>query len=73
LCPTDGGFPEYSLLARWMERGRDSEIDFDFLVRKKMVLILLRVLIPEWINEIIIERIIVLVRGKGVTYECSSV
>jgi hypothetical protein len=43
------------------------------LVGKKLVLILLRVLIPEWINEIIIERIIVLVRGKGVTYECCSV
>jgi hypothetical protein len=49
-----------------MERGRESEIDFDFLLLKKMVLILLRVLIPEWILEIIIEGIMVLVRSKGV-------
>jgi hypothetical protein len=56
-----------------MERGRQSEIVFDFLLLKKKVLLLLRVLILEWILEIIIERIIVLVSGKGVTYECSSV
>jgi hypothetical protein len=56
LCPTDGCFSEDILLARRMERGRDSEIDFDFILGKKLVLILLRVLIPEWVNEIIIER-----------------
>jgi hypothetical protein len=32
-----------------------NEIVFDFLLLKKKVLLLLRVLIPEWILEIIIE------------------
>jgi hypothetical protein len=63
LFSTDGCFPEDSLLERRLERGRESEIDFDPLLEKNMVL--LRVLIPEWIYETIIERIIVLIRRKG--------
>jgi hypothetical protein len=43
-----------------------NEIVFDFLLLKKKVLLLLRVLILEWILEIIIEGIMVLERVKGV-------
>jgi hypothetical protein len=58
-------FPVEGLLERRIE-SLGNEIVFDFLLLKKLVLLLLRVLILEWILEIIIEGIMVLERVKGV-------